>query len=119
MNVMELTCTCCPLGCPITVAKDENGSYEYRAGALCGRGQKYAVLEASDPVRTITATVNIDGRFEPLCVKTAQPVPKALIADAVAEIKALKLTPPVKAGETVCDNLCGMGISIIATNSVR
>lgn len=115
MSILEITCTCCPLGCPITVAETENGSFEYRTGAQCGRGQKYSVSEASNPVRVLTVSLMVPDCLEPLSVKTLHPIPKMLVEEAVKEIKAIEVRLPVHDGQIICDSVCDTGIPVIAT----
>ena len=118
MATLDITCTCCPLGCPITVERASDGSCEYLKGAVCGRGQKYAVAEATQPVRMVTASISIAGRLEPLSVKTAQAIPKILIEEAVEEIKKLAPQAPIACGSVLCDNLCGTGVAVVATKDL-
>lgn len=119
MNTREITCTCCPLGCPVTVQASEDGAYDYVRGAVCGRGQKYAVAEASDPVRVITASLHVEGSLEPLSVKTSEAIPKILLTEALEEIKQLTPTKPITCGDVLHDNLCGTGIEVVATKNLR
>ena len=82
-RISEVTCIRCPLGCAITVDVAPDGAAVYREGASCARGREYAVAEVTAPVRSVATTINVPGCGEPLSVKTADPIPKPLIADAV------------------------------------
>ena len=60
MEKRELTCIGCPLGCQITVTM-ENGEVKDVAGYTCARGEKYAREEVTNPTRTVTSIVRVEG----------------------------------------------------------
>ena len=117
-RISEVTCIRCPLGCAITVDVAPDGAAVYREGASCARGREYAVAEVTAPVRSVATTINVSGCGEPLSVKTADPIPKPLIADAVRAIKALRTELPVRAGDVILPDVCGTGVPAIATKSL-
>lgn len=118
-QLREITCIRCPMGCVVTVEKDEGGAV-YREGATCARGREYAVAEATQPERTVATVVAVRGCGEPLSVKTARPIPKQLMQQAVEQIKGAgaALSLPVHAGDVVVGDLCGTGVSAIATKTL-
>lgn len=117
-RISEVTCIRCPLGCAITVDVAPDGAAVYREGASCARGREYAVAEVTAPVRSVATTINVPGCGEPLSVKTADPIPKPLIADAVRAVKAVRVELPVRAGDVILPDVCGTGVPAIATKSL-
>ena len=117
-RISEITCIRCPLGCAITVDVAPSGTAVYREGASCARGREYAVAEVTAPVRSVATTVNVLGCGEPLSVKTADPIPKPLVAAAVRAMKAAHVELPVRVGNVVLPDICGTGIPAVATKSL-
>lgn len=117
-EVKNFTCICCPLGCPLEVMFDDDGQVADISGYTCNRGKVYARQEATDPVRMVTAVVPVAGCLEPVSVKTAEAVPKGSIGEVLHEVRALDLTAPVHAGETLIENVAGTGVPVIATKTV-
>lgn len=117
-RISEVTCIRCPLGCAITVDVAPDGTAAYREGASCTRGREYAVAEVTAPVRSVATTINVPGCGEPLSVKTADPIPKPLVAAAVRAMKAAHVELPVRAGDVILPDLCGTGVPAVATKSL-
>lgn len=117
-DIAAYTCICCPLGCRIEVALDENGQVSEVSGYTCKRGADYAAQEAVAPERMVTAVLCVSGCLEPVSVKTQRPVPKAAMRDVLAAIAALDLSAPVEAGEVLIEDVCGTGVPVVATKSV-
>ncbi|MCR5685964.1 MAG: DUF1667 domain-containing protein [Lachnospiraceae bacterium] len=112
---IELTCIGCPLGCRITVKKDQNEILDI-TGFTCKRGEAYARTEVLSPVRTVTSTVRVNNGERPVvAVKTAEPVPKDRIRDCMDVIYNLKTDAPVAAGDVICDDIAGTGVALVAT----
>ena len=73
----ELICIVCPKGCHLTV--DEAHNFEV-SGYGCPRGKEYGHKELTNPTRTLTSIVRIDGAIHPCCpVKTSGDIPKGII----------------------------------------
>lgn len=51
-------------------------------------------------------------------MKTDNPIPKYSISEAVKEINKLVIKAPVRRGDVVSKNLCGLGVDVIATRSI-
>lgn len=119
VQLKEVTCIRCPMGCVATVELGESGA-TYRDGATCARGREYAVAEATQPERSVATIANVPGCGEPLSLKTARPIPKKLMRRAVAEMKAAgaDMHLPVRAGDIVAADLCGTGVPAIATKTL-
>lgn len=117
-DIAAYTCICCPLGCRIEVALDENGQVSEVSGYTCKRGADYAAQEAVAPERMVTAVLCVSGCLEPVSVKTQRPVPKAAMKDVLAAVAALRLDAPVVAGDVLIEDVCGTGVAVVATKSV-
>ena len=117
-DIAAYTCSCCPLGCRIEGALDENGQGSEVSGYTCKRGADYAAQEAVAPERMVTAVLCVSGCLEPVSVKTQRPVPKAAMKDVLAAVAALRLDAPVAAGDVLIEDVCGTGVAVVATKSV-
>ena len=107
----ELTCIACPLGCSVTVTLDGDKIISVE-GNTCPRGKEYAITECTAPVRTLTTTVRCtDGSL--LSVKTARPIPKDKMMEAMAVINSATATTPVSVGDVIIKGL--FGTDVIAT----
>ncbi|NHM16972.1 DUF1667 domain-containing protein [Eggerthellaceae bacterium zg-887] len=116
--VKSFPCICCPLGCRLEAALASDGTVEAVAGQGCRHGLEYAVDEATNPVRMVSAVVPVAGCLEPLSVKTAQPVPKGQIRAVLDDMLALQLEAPVCAGDVLIANVRETGVPVVATKSV-
>lgn len=112
----ELICIVCPKGCHLKV--DEEQDYRV-AGNGCPRGEEYGRMELIRPTRVVTSTVRCTGGHHPRCpVKTDAPIPKALIIPAVRCLDGLEVTAPIRTGDIVVSNICGTGVSFVATRDL-
>lgn len=117
MEIKNLTCIGCPLGCQISV-KLEGGEILDITGYTCGRGKEYASAEVTSPVRMVTSTIKVNGGAAAVVsVKTASDIPKEKIFDVMAEIRSAQADAPVKAGDILISNAAQTGVNIIATSS--
>jgi len=106
----------CPKGCHLQV--DESNNFAV-TGYDCQRGEVYGKNEFQNPTRVITSTVKIKGAIHRRCpVKTASPIPKGMIADAMRLLDNAELIAPVKLGQIVVSDICGTGIPFITTRSL-
>jgi CxxC motif-containing protein len=109
----------CPLGCLVTVKADEKGSIFEMIGNKCKKGEKYIKDEFSHPVRALTTTVAIEGKdIRRLPVRTSDHIPKGRIFDCTGEIQKKKVKPPVKIGDTIIENILGLGVDVVATRNL-
>lgn len=117
----ELVCIVCPMGCRLTLTKDDNAPKGYIIeGNICKRGVDYAIKEMTSPTRMLPTTVKIkDGFISRLPVRTTVAIPKELIFKAMDEINKVEVDAPVKCGDIIISNLLGTGADIIATRSMR
>ena len=112
----ELICIVCPKGCHLTV--DEEHDFKV-TGYGCPRGQEYGHKELTNPTRTLTSIVRIDGAIHPCCpVKTSGELPKGMIPQAMELLKDVHLQAPIHTGDVVVSDICGTGIHWIATKDM-
>ena len=118
MKKVNLICIGCPLGCPLEVEM-EGAEVLTVTGQTCKNGEKYARKELTNPTRIVTSTVRVTGgTLAMVSVKTASDIPKGRIFDCVRELQAIDLTAPVAIGDVIIENVCGTGVSIVATKNV-
>ena len=81
MNIRELTCIGCPMGCQLR-ATLEDGVVTAVTGNTCPRGDAYARKECVHPERTVTGTVRVLGGPLPVVpVRTQGEVPKEKVLE--------------------------------------
>ena len=116
--VKHLTCIQCPKGCRLTVTLGSAG-IDAIEGNGCDLGPIWAKKEVEDPVRTLTTSVRVlRGREDLVSVRTAGPIPRRLVAEALSVAKELRIEAPVVLGRVVAENLAGTGVSLVATRAV-
>jgi CxxC motif-containing protein len=114
-----LTCIGCPLGCPLAVDL-EDGKVLKVTGQTCKRGEDYAKKEVTNPRRTLTSILPVvGGELDMVSVKTKTDIPKPKIMDCMLALKNLKVNAPVAIGDVIIPDICGTGVSVVATKSVR
>lgn len=111
------TCILCPNGCDIACA--ENGGGIELAGALCGKGEAYVRQERSDPRRTLSTLVRVEGGERPLVgARITRAIPRDRIGDVMGVARAIRRRAPVARGETLCRDVLGLGCDLIAIDAV-
>lgn len=119
MEVRNLTCISCPMGCPLTVEM-EGSEVVSVTGNTCKRGDIYARKEVTNPTRIVTSTVRVaGGSSEMVSVKTKEDIPKGKVFDCVKALKGVKVDAPVHIGDVVIADVAGTGVDIIATKNVE
>ena len=114
----ELICINCPLGCGLTVTVKDGEAIKVE-GNTCPKGEAYGKKEVTDPTMIVTSTVRVSGGVLPVVsVKTASDIPKEKIMDCARVLKNVKIQAPVAAGDVVLEDVCGTGVSVIATKNV-
>ena len=117
MTKREMVCVSCPMGCAITVELDDNNEVISVTGNTCPRGDKYARQECTHPERMLTSTVKVEsGRLPVVPVKSASPIPKEMLFDAMKEVNKVTLKAPVTFGDVAVKDILGTGIDIVVTN---
>ncbi len=112
----DLTCVACPLGCSITV--ELNGDEIVSVtGNTCKRGEAYAKTEITNPTRSLTSSIKVNGGILPVVpVKSDKPVPKTMLFDCMKVINSVSVDAPVKIGQVIIENILDTGANIVATN---
>ena len=114
----ELTCIRCPIGCQLTVRVD--GDDITVCGNTCPRGKEYGIKEVTNPTRTVTSSVRVNGGKLPLVsVKTKTDIPKEKIFAVMNAIHAAKVIAPVHVGDVIVENVAGTGSDVVATRTVE
>ena len=116
MEKKNIICTCCPMGCHMTVIMD-GGKITNVTGNTCKRGENYAHDEVLCPKRTLTTTVKTDKGIM-LSVKSENAIPREIITDAMRVLSQTTAKTPVSIGDTVYCDICGTDINIVATKNL-
>ncbi|MDB9822276.1 DUF1667 domain-containing protein [Deltaproteobacteria bacterium] len=123
MKKKELICIICPNGCQLQADIIEEGAQPVVkdvTGHLCEKGPEWAEQEIVNPMRTIASSIMADqGDFPLVSVRTDSPIPLKNIFDVMKEIKAYRLTSPVKIGDVIIEKVAGLPCNIIATRNVQ
>jgi CxxC motif-containing protein len=110
-----LTCIVCPKGCTLNVDADKKEV----TGQGCSRGRDYGIAEVTNPTRVLTTTVAIDNALHPrLPVKTAAPIPKGKLREAMTLIDTIRVTAPVRLGDVIYPNLLDTGVDLVACSTM-
>lgn len=121
---LQFNCTICPSECLLTVEveRDANGAVtavRSVTGNRCPRGDKFAHQELTCPMRVLTTTVAVSGGNEALLpVRTAEAIPPALHAQAMALIRGLVVKAPIRMGDIVLENLLDTNINLISSMDI-
>jgi len=120
MERKEMICIVCPMGCHLTVDKDETSESGYKvSGNKCKRGAEYGVREMTNPTRVITTTVKIkNGLLSRLPVKTDGEVPKNMNFECMKAINEIEVESPVKVGDIIIENILETGINVVASRTM-
>ncbi|OGW75424.1 MAG: hypothetical protein A2Z72_00325 [Omnitrophica bacterium RBG_13_46_9] len=111
----KIRCIECPKGCVLSVDTEDKKVMRVR-DSKCPKGEKYAVSEVENPVRTLTSAVPASGLpLKMIPVRTDRPIPKPDMKRAMEEIKRLRVYQPVQAGAVIAENFIGLGVNLIAT----
>ncbi len=112
----NLTCIICPRGCSLIA--EINGDEVRVSGQACPKGEKYAIDECTNPVRTVTSIIRVSNLEDTMVsCKTEQPIPKNEIFKVMGIIRKTSAKAPVAIGDVLCDNVCGT--RVIATKEIK
>ncbi len=115
----KLTCIVCPMGCEITVDLDDKGNILSISGNTCNRGEEYAKNELTHPMRQLTSTVGIDGGiYNRLPVILSDNIPREKMFDVMEAIGKVRVKAPVKRGDVILSDVCGLGVDLLASRSM-
>ncbi|MBQ8762009.1 MAG: DUF1667 domain-containing protein [Clostridia bacterium] len=113
METVELVCIRCPMGCHLTVTKNDNGEILV-SGNTCPRGEEYGKQETTNPMRTITTVYKTD--FGTISLVTSKPIEKKFYFDVLDAIKnAPKPSKKIKVGDVFIKNILNSGKDIIVS----
>lgn len=119
MEVKNLTCINCPMGCSLTVEMEGEQVIKVD-GNTCKRGEIYARKEVTDPTRIVTSTVKVvNGKSDMVSVKTKEDIPKGKIFDCVRALKNVRAEAPVRIGDVIAGNIADTGVDVVATKNVE
>lgn len=114
----EILCITCPTGCTLSAGFDADGSLNV-TGNGCKRGADFARAELTNPTRSLTTTVRTTFAAAPvLPVRTDGEIPKGAIPAAMRQLAGVVVDAPLPCGATVVADLCGTGVSVIATSNL-
>ena len=114
----ELTCIRCPMGCVMNI-EEKNGEYTV-TGNTCPRGKEYAISEMTDPVRTFSVCLRLEGGGRgaaAVSVVSTGTIPYLLTLGKAA--RGMVLTAPVEQGQKIAKNVAGSGADLITLDKVR
>jgi len=114
----EYTCIVCPNSCRITVTNESDGLVI--TGNGCKRGMEFARNEHTSPARMLTSTVRLTGaKLSRLPVISAGEIPKSKLFECQKALFAAAARAPVRCGDVVVKDICGTGVNIVASRSVK
>ena len=112
----QITCIVCPRGCIMTA--EGSGENWVVTGNACKRGEKHAIGECTNPMRTVTSIVRVSNREDTMVpVKTAAPIPKGEMFTVMEKIRTIQVEAPVKIGDVILENV--FGTQVVATGDVQ
>jgi len=119
MEMKELICIGCPMGCMLNVEMNQ-GEVTKVTGHTCPKGEKYALKEVTNPTRIVTSTVRVkDGKLPVVSVKTAGDIPKDKINVCMEAIRGIVVTAPIHIGDVILTEFAGIQCDIVATKNVE
>ena len=114
----EIICIMCPLGCRMHVHV-EGQEVQQVEGERCKKGAKYAQQEVTFPGRILTTTVTTDTPEMPLLpVRSDKALPKESLMECMSHISKHSLKGSVTVGQTVIENILGLGADIVACRTI-
>ena len=117
MKTREMICINCPIGCSLTVTQADDGMITV-TGNTCKHGETYGITEMTAPKRVVTSIVKVDNREDAfVSVKSAAPITKSKMFEAMDIIRAATISAPVKIGDIVIKDILGE-TDIIATSNI-
>ncbi len=119
MEIRELTCIGCPLGCSLKVTL-ENGEVTEVTGNTCKRGDIYARKECTNPTRIVTSSVRVKGgKINMVSCKTKEDIPKGMIFEVAKAMEDVVVDAPVAIGDVLITDVCGTGVDVVATKNIE
>lgn len=120
---ITMTCIICPMGCTLEVSrpKDSKDAAEMSvSGNACPRGEQYAHKELTNPTRTLTCTVAVNGGNAPLVpAKSIPEIPRDKQLPCMEVVRRISVKAPVHVGDVLCADILNTGANIIACGDVE
>lgn len=114
----EYICIVCPNSCRLEVT-DDHGRLTVK-GAGCKLGVAHGEKEYKSPERMLTTTVNIEGgTHRRLPVISDRELPRDKMEDCLKVLYSRTLKAPVACGQVIEQNICGTGVDIVASRSMK
>ena len=114
---MKLVCINCPRGCNLTV--DKVNDEIIVEGNMCPRGKTYAINELTNPLRTLTTTIDIESiDYDRLPVITSMPIPKDKMFMVMKFLKGYKVKAPINRNDVIIKDICNLGVDLIASKTI-
>ena len=111
----EIVCIVCPNGCRIRCHETQDGVQ--CTGQACKRGEAYANVELTHPMRTLTTSVRTVFPDSPVVsVRTEGEIEKDKLREVSQALAHVRINTRLHAGEVVAKNICGTGVNIICTS---
>jgi len=116
--IKKMTCIECPQSCSLSVDW-ENCRFISVSGNQCPKGEAYAKTEIENPLRILTGVVATRGlAMKMIPVRTDQPIPKAKIIEAAAELRKMRVEKSPRIGDIIVSDFMGLKVNLIATRDV-
>lgn len=116
MELRELTCIVCPVGCRARVYVEGGKAVKWE-NLECRAGEDYVKKEVELPLRDFFTVLRVKGGGV-LPVRSTGPIPREKLKEAVRELAKIEVEGPVRAGEVIWRNLLGLGVEVVATGEV-
>lgn len=114
----EYICIVCPNSCTLEVT-DDNGKLTVE-GARCKLGISHGKKEYTNPERMLTSTINITGGIHKrLPIISVGEIPKDKIKECLEVLYSKTVKAPVKCEDIIEHNICGTGVDIVASRSMK
>ena len=110
-----ITCMVRPRGCTMTA--DIQGETITVTGNSCPRGEKHAIGECTNPVRSLTSVIRVSNREDTMVsVKSSAPIPKGKMFEIMEKIHSTSVEAPVQIGDVLIPDV--YGAHIVATKEI-
>ena len=111
----KITCIECPKGCVLSVDL-QNDKILSICGNECPKGFEYAQSEINNPLRIFTSSLLTEGlSLKMMPVMTDKPIPKDKLFVAMKEVKEIRLSRSVNAGDVIEENFLNLEVNLIVT----
>jgi CxxC motif-containing protein len=115
---IDITCIMCPLGCNMKVQVEGKKVIDVQ-GNKCKKGITHAEHELFSPLRILTTTVRTDNAGTRLLpVRSNRGIPKESLMECMRLLSEHAVSGPVRLGQTVVENILGLGTDIVACRSL-